>query len=169
MSNIIIKNILRFIVLVMLQVLVFNNIHFFDFMTPYIYLLFILMLPFETPKWLLLLTGFFTGLTVDIFSNTIGLHAIACTFMAYIRPWTTTIISAKQEYEPGMQPGIKNLGFRWFLSYTLLLTASHHFILFYLEVFKVSNFFLTFYRASLNIVFTTLFIVLSQYIFTKTK
>jgi hypothetical protein len=169
MSNIIVKNILRFILLVLLQALVFNNIHFFDFMTPYIYLLIILLLPFETPKWLLLLAGFFTGLMIDIFSNTIGLHTIACTFIAYIRPWSTTVISAKQEYEPGMQPGIKNLGFRWFLSYTLLLTAFHHFILFYLEIFKFANFFLTFYRASINILFTTFFIVLSQYIFTKTK
>jgi hypothetical protein len=169
MSNTIIRNIIRFIFLVLLQVLVFNNIQVFSFITPFIYILFIILLPFETPRWLRLLLGFFLGLFVDMFSGTGGIHTAATVLMAFISPWVQNMVSSKEEYEPGDQPGIKNQGFRWFFFYSLILTSVHHIFLFYLEIFSFSGFFSTLYHALLNIIFTMVFIITSQYIFYRGK
>ncbi len=165
MNNVIFRNIARFIFLLLLQVLVFNNIQVFSFITPYIYILFIILLPFETPRWFRLVLGFLLGLMVDMFSNSGGIHAAATTLIAFMSPWVQNIVSSKEEYEPGIQPGIKQLGFNWFFFYSLILTAAHHILLFYLEIFSFSGFFSTLWHALLNIVFTMIFIILSQYIF----
>ncbi len=93
------KNIIRFVVLVLLQVAVFNNIQLSGFLNPYVYILFILLLPFETPSWLLLILSFLIGFCIDIFSNTIGLHASACVFMGYMRPFVLNLISVRDNYE----------------------------------------------------------------------
>lgn len=165
MTNLILRNILRFIILILFQVLVFNNIQVFSYITPFIYILFVLLLPFETPLWLLLLSGFALGISMDVFSNTGGIHTAATVLIAYIRPWAQNAISSRQGYEPGMQPGIKNLGFKWFFLYSLILTTMHHVSLFYLEVFRFTSFFQTLFHALLNVVYTMVFIIIIQYLF----
>lgn len=167
MTNLIFRNITRFIVLILFQVLVFNNIHVFSYITPFVYILFVMLLPFETPKWLLLLLSFALGITMDFFSNTGGIHTASTVFIGFIRPWTQNAVSAKQEYEPGIQPGIKNLGFKWFFTYSLILTTVHHVCLFYLEVFRFSEFFGTLWHALLNVIYTMTFIIIIQYLFYK--
>lgn len=169
MNNAIFRNILRFIVLVALQVLIFNNVSLRSYFVPYIYVLFILLLPFETPRWLLLVSGFFLGFFVDMFSNTAGVHTAACVLMAFLRPFAGNVVSSKHEYEEGIQPGIRVLGFNWFFSYSLILVAAHHILLYYLEVFSFRSFFLTLWHAILNILFTMLFIILSQLILSRAK
>lgn len=82
----IIKIIFRFILLVLVQVLLFNKIRFAGFINPFVYPLFILLLPVRIPKTLLLLLSFITGLTIDIFSDTMGMHAAATVFLGYLRP-----------------------------------------------------------------------------------
>ena len=74
---VVLKNIFRFIILVLVQVLVLNNIQFLGYINPYIYILFILSLPVRTPRWASLLLAFVLGLTIDIFANTPGMHASA--------------------------------------------------------------------------------------------
>jgi len=113
----------------------------------------------------MLLLGFILGIIMDVFSNTGGIHTSATVLIAYIRPWAQNTISSKQEYEPGIQPGIKNMGFRWFFLYSLILTTIHHIVLFYLEVFRFSDFFQTMYHALLNMVYTMVFILVIQYVF----
>ena len=155
--------------LVLFQVAILNNIEFGGYVNPYFYIVFILLLPFETPKWLLLVSAFILGLLVDMFSDTVGLHAAACVLMAYCRPWVLSAVSSKQEYELGIQPIIRDLGFRWFFSYALILVIIHHLLLFYLEVFGFSEFSQTLMRASFSIIFTMLLIILSQYIMYRPK
>ena len=169
MNNIVFKNIIRFFGLVLLQVLVFNNIEVFSFITPFIYILFIILLPFETPRWLILVLGFLLGVCIDIFSNSGGIHTAATVFIAYLSPWAQNMVSSKQDYEPGLQPGIKNLGFKWFFYYTLILTTAHHICLFYLEIFRLTDFFETLKHALYNVVFTMVFIIISQYLFSNRK
>jgi rod shape-determining protein MreD len=164
MINMVSRNIIRFIFLVLFQVAVLNNIHLGGYVNPYLYLMFILMLPFETPKWLLLVSAFLLGISVDMFSDTVGLHAAACVLMAYCRPGVLKIVNARQEYEPGFQPTVRDLGFKWYFSYSLILVIIHHVFLFYLEVFSFSEFFQTLFRACLSILFTMLLLILSQYI-----
>ncbi|MBN2349252.1 MAG: rod shape-determining protein MreD [Bacteroidales bacterium] len=158
------RNILRFLVLVLIQVLIFNNIQFSGYINPYVYLLFILLLPFETPGWLLLLSAFLLGFTVDIFSETLGMHTIATVFMAFIRPYVLQILAPRDGYESGTYPRIYYYGFLWFLKYTVILILAHHFVLFYLEIFRFSDFFRTFLRVILSSSFSVFFIVMSQYI-----
>lgn len=163
------KHIIRFIFLVLFQVLVLNNIQLGGYLNPYFYVLFILLLPFETPRWLLLISAFFLGFAVDIFENTMGINVAASVLMAFLRPYVIQMISSEKEYEPGLEPGIKDLGFSWFISYSSILVFVHHFALFYLEVFRFSEFFTTFYRVLASTVFTMVLIILSQYLFYKQK
>jgi rod shape-determining protein MreD len=167
MTKIIIRNAARFILLVLLQVMVFNNIEIKSYLIPHIYLLFLLLLPFETPKWLLLLLAFFLGLFMDMFAYTIGLHAAACTFVAFLRPTVQNLVGSKQEYVPGIMPGAGTLGFRWFFSYTIILVSAHHLMIYLLEVFSFKEIFITLLHASLNIIFTTTAIVLTHMVFYK--
>jgi len=74
--------IFRFIILVLLQIFIFSQIQFSNLINPYFYVLFVLLLPFDMPRSAMLLMAFFLGLTIDLFSNTLGMHAAACTWMA---------------------------------------------------------------------------------------
>lgn len=162
MTNIILKNIIRFVLLLLLQVLVFDNIQIRAFLIPQVYILFILLLPFETYKWLLLLSAFMLGLVVDLFSYTVGLHAAACTLIAFLRPYVISVIASRQQYEPGVQPGVRGLGFKWFLSYTLIMVAIHHVFIYLMEEFRFSDILTIIYRSVANIVITSAVIILAQ-------
>lgn len=75
-----------FLLLVVLQEFVFDNINLGGVVNPYIYIMFIIMLPLDTPGWLLLLLGFGTGAAVDFMSGTPGLQAVSSTWLAFVRP-----------------------------------------------------------------------------------
>jgi len=169
MNNLYIKILIRFISLILIQVLIFNNIQFRGYINPYIYIAFILMLPFETPNWLLIIISFFTGLTIDFFSDTLGMHSAACTLAAFTRPGILRFISSPKEYEVGITPSIRDLGFGWFFKYTSLITFIHHMFFFYLEVFTFHEFFYTLSRVFLSSFFTIFFIIIGQYLFYSKK
>lgn len=149
--------------------MIIKNIELGRFINPFIYVLFIIVLPFETPKWLLLLSAFTIGITIDMFYNTSGMHAAACVFIAYIRPGVLKLFSPRDGYEFGTQPTIQYLGVPWFISYSVILIVLHHFILFYIEVFRFSEFFSTFFRVILSSIFTLLLVVITQYLFNRKK
>jgi rod shape-determining protein MreD len=163
------RNIIRFIILVGVQILVIKNIELGRFINPFIYVLFIIVLPFETPKWALLLSGFLIGITIDMFYDTAGMHAAACVFIAYIRPGVLKLFSPRDGYEFGTQPTIQYLGVPWFLSYSGILIVLHHFVLFYIEVFRFSEFFSTLFRVIMSSLFTIILVVISQYLFYRKK
>lgn len=163
MIRILLRNIIRFVVLILIQVLLINNIKLSGYLNPYFYILFILLLPFETPKWILLFSGLFLGLTMDMFTQTPGMHSAATVFMAFLRPYVLGIISPRDGYESGSFPRLYYYGFEWFLKYTILLVLAHHLFLFYVEVFRISEFFSTFLRVLLSSLFSVILIVLSQY------
>jgi len=156
------KNIGAFIFLVLLQVLILNNIEFSGFINPYLYILFILLLPFDTPKWALLLTAFFLGLSIDIFSDTLGMHSFASVLIAYMRPNVLKIFAPRDGYDTTMRPGLKSFGMEWLVKYSLIMVLIHHFILFYIETFKFELFFSTLLRVILSTIFTIILIILSQ-------
>ncbi len=163
------RNIFRFFVLVFVQVLIIKNIEVGRFINPFIYVLFIVILPFETPKWVLLFSAFILGITIDMFYDTAGMHAAACVFMAYIRPGLLKLFSPREGYEFGTQPTVQYLGGPWFLSYAGILIVLHHFVLFYIEMFRFSEFFSTFFRAIISSIFTLLLVILIQYLFQGKK
>ncbi len=163
MLKLFLKNIIRFIAVILIQVLVLNNIMLGGYLNPYFYIIFILILPFETPRWLLLVAGFSLGLSVDLFANTLGMHTAACVFIAFLRPWILSILAPRDGYEPDTTPSVYHYGLSWFVSYTVILTFFHHMVLFYAEVFHFQEFFSTFLRVFLSTLLTASIIILSQF------
>ncbi len=161
------KNIIRFVVLVLLQVLVINNIDFNGYIYPAFYVYFILVLPFETPGWLLLTSAFLLGLSVDFFTNSLGVNAAASVLVAFLRPSVIRLLKSKKEYEPGITPGIRDLGFRWFFLYALILILIHHTALFFLEVFSLQHLVQTVYRILYSAGATLLITLVVQMIFIR--
>jgi rod shape-determining protein MreD len=155
---------LIFILLVLLQILLFNNIQFSGYVNPYIYIMFILLLPVEIPSWLLLLISFATGLTIDMYSGTPGMHTSATVLAGFVRPYVLRITAPRDGYEPGANPSMMVYGFRWFLIYASLIVLIHHLALFYLEVFRFTDFFSTMFRVILSSLFSVSFIFLFEYI-----
>lgn len=162
-------NIFRFFIVLILQLLVFNNIQLSGYINPFFYVLFILLLPFETPKWLMFVSAFILGLTVDIFGHSYGMHASASVFIAYLRPYVVRFIHSKREFDTGILPTIGHLGFTWFLSYASILIFIHHFVYFFLEAFRFSDFFSTFYRVIISSIATIIVIIAEQFLFFKQK
>ena len=169
MINEIIKQLIRFIFLLMLQVLVLNNIQFSGYINPYLYVLFILMMPFDTPAWIVLASGFLMGLSLDTFMNTAGMHAAATVAMAFVRSYVLKLFSPREGYEFGTEPTLRYMGPAWYLSYSAILVSIHHFVFFYIEVFRFSEFFSTLLRVFLSIIFTMLLVMLSQFLIYKPR
>ena len=128
-----------FISLVLIQVLILNQVQFSGFVNPYMYILFVLLLPLNTPRYAVLILAFLLGITIDVFSNTIGIHAAATVLIAFIRPLIIRIISDREENR-SEYPGLKQNKFRWFLYYTVLMVLIHHSVLFNLEIFTFFRF-----------------------------
>ena len=158
-----IKYFLMFIVLVAVQVLFLNQIQFSGFINPYIYILFIMLLPLNSPRYAVLLLAFAIGLAVDVFSNSLGMHTAAAVFIAYLRPIIIRAITNREE-ELSDYPSLAKTGFAWFTTYTTIMVVIHHVVLFYIEVFSFQNFFSTLYRVFLSSIFSIFVIVLSQFI-----
>lgn len=140
--NDLLKNIIRFIVFILVQVYVLNKIpHLHRFITPYLYYLFILWLPFSVSRQGLLLMGFLTGLTVDYFTMTPGLHAAACTLVAYVRPFIINILTPKDSSEFNYREP-SPLAMQWtpYIVYVFILTVFHHGYLVLLEWLSVGRF-----------------------------
>nr|WP_319400810.1 rod shape-determining protein MreD [uncultured Carboxylicivirga sp.] len=156
------RYIFNFFFLTLIQVLVLNNIQFSGFVNPYLYVLFIITLPFETPGWLLLILAFISGFSVDIFSNTLGMHASATVFMAFFRPTILRAFAPRDDYQPGTIPNMAFYGPAWFLRYALILVLLHHLCLFFIEVFSITHFFSTLWRVLASTTFTMILIFLSQ-------
>lgn len=129
-------NIIRFIALVIAQVLIVNHIRLGGFVHPYIYLIFVMLLPVNMPGWQQLLLGFAMGLVIDLLMGTLGMHAGATTLMAFCRPGIIRLVSGTQKLENIREPNIDQLGFPWFLRYTLSMVTVHNFTLFMLEGFS---------------------------------
>ena len=152
-----------FVVLVLIQVLILNQVQFSGFVNPYIYILFILLLPLSAPRYAVLILAFLIGLTVDVFSNSWGIHAAASVFIAYARPLVVRIISNREE-DRSDYPGLFQTKFSWFLSYVTIMVLMHHLVLFSLEVFTFSYFGSTLLRVFISSVFSIFVIVLSQFL-----
>ncbi len=136
------RNMIRFAVLILLQVYVLNRIpHLHRFITPYLYFLFILWLPFSVSRQWLLLIGFITGLTLDYFTTTPGLHAAACLLIAYVRPFLITILTPKDSTEFNYrEPSPRAMQWTPYLVYVFVLTLLHHGYMVFLEWMSVGSF-----------------------------
>jgi hypothetical protein len=163
MIRILVKYAVMFVSLVLVQVLIFNQVQFSGFFNPYVYVLFIILLPISTPRYAILILAFLLGFVIDIFSNSLGIHSAATVFVAYARPLVIRAISNRED-DKNDYPGLHQNKLSWFISYVVIMVLLHHLLLFYLEVYTFANFFNTLYRVILSSLFSIIVIVLSQFL-----
>lgn len=162
-------NILRFVLLVIAQVLIVNHIRLGGYVHPYIYLIFVMLLPINLPDWQLLVLGFGIGLVIDLFTGTLGMHAGATTMMAFCRPTIIKLVSGSQKFENIKEPNVNQLGFAWFIRYTLCMVLVHNFTLFMLESFSFHLVGQALLRLLISAPVSMFLILIILYLFSPTK
>lgn len=161
----VLRNIIRFILLTLLQVLIIQNINLTSYIILLPYIMVIIILPFETNRLMVLFSAFLLGVCVDYFYDSSGLHAAACTLLGFARHYVLKYISPRDGYDVGVEPTVDDMGLPWFMRYAGTLVIVHHFALFYLEIFRFSEFFQTFLRVILSSIGTFGLIYLIQFLF----
>ena len=115
--------------------------HLHRFIVPYLYYLFLLWLPFTIPRFALLAIGFVTGLALDYFTMTPGLHTAACVLIAYARPFIIGLLTPKDTTEFNYrEPSPRGMGWAPYTVYVLVLTLMHHAYLTFLEWLDFGSF-----------------------------
>ena len=163
------KNIVRFCLLILMQFYVLDKIHLHQMVTPYIYFLFILWLPFKISRSWQLILGFILGITLDSFRHNLGFHAAACVLIAYLRPFLINILipqeGADASYE---EPSVKSMGGLFpYLVYAGLLTLIHHGWLFFLEALEFGNFWYFIIKTLLSSIISIALIFITELLFSR--
>lgn len=173
--SIYVKNILRIILLLALQILLLNNINLRWWSSenggappilPFIYPLAILLLPIKIKDSYLLLIAFSIGIILDAFMDTGGMHAAACVLMAFMRKSILNFLYPTQLEEAGLiTPSPKNMGWTPFITYVAILIGVHHLFYFIIEIWSFSSlgyllikFFTTYITSMLLILIYSLFV-----------
>lgn len=159
------SNILRIILVLLLQVFICNYIHLFGFITPAFYILGLLLLPLEMPKSIQYLIGFCCGLFVDMFTHTLGVNAAACTIIMFIRPFIVKALNGRKTSDTVERPipGVKD--FKWLVFFVVFLTLIHQLLVVMLETMSFHNFLHTLLVIIGNTVLTAFLILCAEYIF----
>lgn len=169
MTRPLIYNIVRFVVLVGMQVFLFQNMGYYNIATPFPYVLFLLLLPIGISNFFLFLIAFLTGLTVDAFYDTLGVHAAACVALAWVRTIFLRVTLEADNHEKYATPMLGEVALRWFLPYLLTTVLAHHTILYVLEVFSFTQFHYTLLSIGLSCIFTITIILLISLVFYRKK
>ena len=162
MTQTILINSLRWLALMALQIFVLNNIYLGGTFNPYLYVLVILALPIELSALAILFIGFFTGLILDLFGHTLGMHTMALTLLAFMRPKILELVSPRDGFEFGSSLNVRDIGWGKYSVYALLLVFPHHFLLFMLEGFSTGLFWLAIQKTILNTMITFMLILIVQ-------
>lgn len=132
MINDFFRNLIYFVLFVLIQVLILNHIHFLRVATPFLYIYFLLKLPYGISKMNILIVSFITGIVIDMFTNTPGMHAAACTLAGFCREPLIRFWIGKDLPE-GIYPSFRTFGYGGFFRYALSIILIHHFTLFLIE------------------------------------
>lgn len=154
----VIQNIFLFIILVVVQVLVLNNIQFLGYVNPFIYILFIISLPVKLKRWITLILAFVLGLTIDAFSDTMGMHAFATVMIAFFRDGIIRLFTSIEEGNNPI-PSFYSFGVASYIKYVVLMVLIHHTSLFLLESFSFSNVWLVSLKIAVSSLVTILIIL----------
>lgn len=161
--------IIRFALLAFAQVMILNNVHLNGLFNPYIYPLFILLLPFETPPWLVLIIGFCCGMVIDLYSISLGLHAAATTVVAFLRPYMIKLLRPAAGYQPEDKPTIASMGFLWFIVYATVLIFMHHLVFFMIETLSFNQFLFVLSKIAVSTSVSLALIITLQFLFYRRK
>ncbi len=167
MNSTILVNIARFLLLIAAQVALFNNMNFFGFISPFPYILFIILYPVDGNRSGLLASAFCLGLTMDLFCNSGGVHAASCLVLAWFRPSIFKFsFGLSYEYQTIR---INDVLTSERFSFILIAVVIHHFTLFLLEVFRISNIWDILLRTITSTIFTIILSIILIYMFKPSK
>jgi rod shape-determining protein MreD len=167
MNSTVLINIARFILLIAAQVLIFNNFNLFGYVNPYPYILFIMLYPVNGNRNVLLLTSFLLGITMDLFSNSGGVHAAACVLLAYARPFIFKFsFGLSYEYQTVRLDDVLTPER---FSFILIAVTIHHFTLFLLEEFSIAHFWEVLLRTLFSTIFSIVICIVLIYIFKPSR
>ncbi len=155
------RYIFLFILMVLMQVLLFNNIRISGYINPQVYLFYVLMLPVHIRGYVLLLSAFLLGFTVDVFTDSMAIHAMATVFMAFCRPAVLRILTIKASLESMESPAFSSLGTFSLVLYAFTLILLHHVALFFLEIFRFNELIQTLSRAVASAFVTLVFVLIA--------
>lgn len=163
------KQSFRCCIFIFVQVFILNEIPpLHRYVSPYLYHLFLLWLPFRTPRMAQLLIGFMYGLALDAFMFTPGLHAASCTLMAYLRPYIISLLLPKEVGETGYpEPSYKSMGFIPYGTYIVLMTISHHLYLTLLEWLQFGGFLVFLLKVLASTGVSLLLVLITEMIFSR--
>ncbi len=163
MNSTVITNIIRFVLLLAAQVVVFNNINFLGYINPYPYILFIILFPVNGNRYGLLIASFFLGIIIDMFNNSGGVHAAACVTLAYLRPYIFKFsFGLSYEYQTVRLNDVLTTER---FSFILIAVAIHHLTLFLLEVFKLNFIWDIIVRTLFSTMFSIIICIILIYLF----
>ena len=157
--------IFSFILLMLAQVFIFRNFVLFHVGFSFVFLLFLLSLPNETGFSGGMILGLISGLIVDLFFQTLGIHASAAVFMMFIRPFWMRLILPRSGYDESDLMTVNNYGASWFIGYAVPLIFSYCCIVFFIEAGTAQLFWHTISKALVSTLITLVFVVFTQYLF----
>lgn len=156
-------SVIGFLVYTLLQVMLFQELVLFRYAFCFVYVAYILLLPMETNSLPLMILAFILGLFVDMFYNSLGIHASSLVVVAYLRNYWLGVITPQGGYDTGSAPTVAANGLQWFMVYTIPLIFLHHAILFFTEAGGFGLFWFTMLKIMASTVFTSAMIILFQY------
>jgi hypothetical protein len=167
MNSALFVNIFRFLLLLAVQIIVFNNMNFLGYISPFPYVLFIILYPVNGNKFGLLFASFLLGIIMDMFSNSGGIHTTACLILAYYRPYLFRFsFGLSYEYQTVK---LNDVLTPERFSFILLSVVIHHFVLFILEAFKISFILDILIRTLFSTIFTIIICIIIIYIIKPNK
>ena len=169
MNSSYVKLIGQSVLLLVLQVVVFRNLALFDLAFCFVYVAVLLFLPVDAGRIFVLMLAFLLGVFIDAFYNSLGIHAAALVFTAYVRYYWLNAITPQGGYDANSTLTLSNQGLQWFSTYALPIIFIHHFMLFFVEAGGFSHFGFTFIKALLSSLFTFFVIVIIQILFFSRK
>jgi hypothetical protein len=167
------KSLLTFIFLVimlgLIQILLLKNLALFGIAFCFLYLVSILSFPSTIPSIPLLLISFLLGLTIDIFYDSLGIHALSATFLAFLRPHWLKFISPSGGYDDNTNPTISEMGIGWYISYAWPLIFAFCLVFFLTDQWGTGRFFSALNKSFFSSTFTVLLAIIVQLLFFKRR
>ncbi|TNE55405.1 MAG: hypothetical protein EP338_03830 [Bacteroidetes bacterium] len=157
----------RFVLFVLAQTLIFNQLEIGYGIQFMVYPLFILLLPIELNIFVSMLIAFLLGFSVDMLSNTYGLHASSAVLVAYLKPYFFSMFEPRDSYEPEVEPNFHTMEFRWILYVHGVLLALHHLWFFTIEIFKFNEILYILQKTLISLPCSFLLCILIQLVFVK--
>ncbi len=148
----------RFLLLLLLQVLLINNLQFLGVCHPYIYIFSLLVMPITLPRWADMLIGGVAGLILDMFCNSLGVHIAACIMLMYVRPHLIgAYVSDRERLTDEID--MRSIGVVNFVKYTILLVLLHHTMVFFLTAWSVQHFWFTLLEVVVSSIISILLLI----------